>query len=210
MLRHSICTSTSKQSIMKKLLIAILLFAATGVMAQKFQLGLKGGINVASFTGVPIQNVSKSAYVSFNGGGFINFLIGNNFSIQPEVLFSTQGTKIDSGGTKTTYKVSYLAVPVMAKFEFNSGFFVEAGPQFSFKLSEDVPNSNINSFAKNLDLSLGAGLGYHGKSGFGVGGRYLAGLSKVGNYNKSALQNPDFKNSAIQIYVSFSLFNNKR
>lgn len=195
---------------MKKLLIAILLFTSTGVMAQKFQLGLKGGVNISNFTGVPIQNVSKSAYASFIGGGFVNFMIGNNFSIQPEVLFSTQGVSLDSNGTKSKYKVSYLAVPVMAKFEFNSGFFLEAGPQFSFKLSEDVPNSNINTFAKNLDLSLGAGLGYHGKSGFGIGARYLAGLSKVGDYNQTSVQNPNFKNSALNIYVSLSLFNNKK
>lgn len=195
---------------MKKLLIAVLLFASTGVMAQKFQLGLKGGVNFANFTGVPIQNVSKSTYATFLAGGFINLKAGDNFSIQPEVLFATQGVSLDSNGLKTKYKINYLAVPVMAKFEFNSGFFVEAGPQFSFKLSEDVPNSSIDNFAKNVELSLAGGLGYHGKSGFGVGGRYVAGISKVGNYSRTSLRNPDFRNSAIQLYAFLTLFNNRK
>ena len=93
---------------------------------------------------------------------------------------------------------------------YSFGFFIEAGPQFSFKLSEDVPNSSIDDFAKGLDLALGAGLGYHGKSGFGIGGRYLAGVSKVGDYSSTAARNPDFKNSSAQIYIFLSLFNNKR
>lgn len=194
---------------MKKLLFAFLLLASTGVMAQKFQLGLKGGISSSNFTSVPIENVSKSALISFHGGGFINLLIGSNFSIQPEVLFTTQGAKLDSASKKSTYKVSYLAVPVMAKFKFNSGFFLEAGPQFAFKLSEDVPDATINSFAKSLDLAVGAGLGYHGKSGFGIGGRYMIGLSKVGDFNSTSLKNADFQNSTAQLYVFLTLFNNK-
>jgi len=195
---------------MKKLLIAALLFASTGAMAQKFQLGLKGGVNISNFTNVPIENVKKSAAVSFIGGGFINFLIGDNFAITPEALFTTMGVKLDNGTDKALYKVSYLAVPVMAKFQFNSGLFIEAGPQFSFKLSENVPNSTIDNFAKSVDVAAAAGLGYKTKSGFGIGGRYLAGISKVGNFSETSLQNPDFKNSAAQIYVFLSLFNNRR
>ena len=195
---------------MKKLLIAALLFASTGAMAQKFQLGLKAGANITNFTQMPIQNVSKSAVISFVGGGFINFMVGDNFSIQPDVLFTTQGAKIDGAAGNTTYKVSYLSVPVMAKFKFNSGLFLEAGPQFSFKLGEDVPNSSIDQFANNLDVAVGAGLGYHGKSGLGVGARYMAGLTKVGNFNSSAFNNPDFKNSGVQIYAFLALFNNRR
>jgi hypothetical protein len=199
-----------KKDIMKKLLIAALLFASTGAMAQKFQLGLKGGANISNFTQMPINDVKKSAIVSFVGGGFINFMIGDNFSIQPEALFTTQGVKIDSGAGNANYKVNYLSIPVMAKLKFNSGLFIEAGPQVSFKLGEDVPNSNIDNFAKNLDLAVGAGLGYHGKSGFGLGARYLAGLSKVGDYSETALRNPDFKNSGVQIYAFLALFNNRR
>lgn len=195
---------------MKNALIAVLLLTATASTAQKYQIGLKGGVNISNFTAVPFNNVSKSALVSFHGGGFINFLLGDNFSIQPEALFSTQGSKLDDGTNKLSYKVSYLSIPVMAKFEFNGGFFLEAGPQFSFKLSEDVPNSSVGDFAKSLDLAAAAGLGFHGKSGFGIGGRYLAGISKVGDFSSTAARNPDFKNSTAQIYIFLSLFNNRR
>lgn len=202
--------SEQKKHFMKKLLIAALLFASTGAMAQKFQLGLKGGLNISTFTQQPVQNVKKSALMSFTGGGFINFMIGNNFSIQPDVLFVTQGVKIDSSGNKSDLKVNYLSIPVMAKFKFNSGLFVEAGPQVSFKLGEEAENSSVDNFAKGLDLAVGAGLGYHSKSGFGLGARYLAGISKVGDFNETALRNPDFKNSAVQIYAFLALFNNRR
>jgi hypothetical protein len=49
-----------------------------------------------------------------------------------------------------------------------------------FKISEDIPDQTFRSFAKNLDLSVGAGLGFQSAGGFGIGARYMAGLSKVG------------------------------
>ncbi|MDR6804231.1 hypothetical protein J2Y45_001500 [Dyadobacter sp. BE34] len=48
-----------------------------------------------------------------------------------------------------------------------------------------------------MDISLGAGLGYQSKIGLGVGFRYVAGLSKVGDFSSEEI-NPDFKNSVIQ------------
>jgi UDP-2,3-diacylglucosamine pyrophosphatase LpxH len=65
-------------------------------------------------------------------------------------------------------------------------------------------------FAKNMDLSIAGGLGYHFKMGLGIGARYTAGISKVGDFDASQGQNPDFKNSNIQISLFYTLFNNRK
>jgi hypothetical protein len=194
---------------MRRLLFAVLLFASTGAMSQGFQLGIKGGVNVSNFTGGNFQDVKKSALVGFNAGAFLGFLIGDHFSIQPEVLFSSQGAKLESAGDKQNFKVSYLNVPVLAKYRFTGGFYLEAGPQVGFKLSEDVPDQTIDHFAKSLDLSLAGGLGYHSSMGLGIGARYTAGLSKVGDFSGSDVS-PDFKNGVAQVFVFYTLFNNKK
>jgi hypothetical protein len=185
---------------MKKLLFVSLLAVCFSAKAQHFSAGLKAGANISNFTGGDFSEVKKKSLVGFYGGAFLNFWLGNNFSIQPEALISTQGAKIEGDG----YKLSYITIPVMAKYKSNGGFYVEAGPQVGFKISESIPDQTIKTFAKNLDLSIGAGLGFQSASGFGIGVRYLAGLSKVGDFDP-AIANPDFKNSVIQIGVSFTL-----
>jgi hypothetical protein len=46
--------------------------------------------------------------------------------------------------------------------------------------------------------------------GLGIGARYTAGISKVGDFDASQGQNPDFKNGVIQISLFYTLFNNRK
>jgi hypothetical protein len=194
---------------MKKLLVVPLLVLCTSLFAQKFQLGLKGGVNISNFNGLDWENVDTKARLGFLGGAFINLMIGDHFSITPEALFSSQGAKIENAGNEQNLKVSYLAVPVLLKYRFNGGFYIEAGPQVAFKIDENTDNMPIDAFARNLDLAFDAGLGYHSDMGLGIGARYVAGLSNVGDFDEGDL-NPDFKNGVAQIFVFYTLFNNRK
>lgn len=187
---------------MKKLALT-LLFATIGTfsMAQSFSFGPKAGVNISNYTGGNIESDSK---IGYHFGGMLNFGIGNHFSIQPEVLFSSLGAKVKSATEKENFKVSYVTVPVMLKLKTNGGFYVEAGPQVGFRTSTDVGNQTIDNFAKNLDLSLGGGIGYQSKIGLGIGVRYVAGLTKVGDFSGSNID-PDFKNSVIQASLFWAI-----
>ncbi len=190
---------------MKKIFV-ILCLASIGltVNAQKFRAGLKAGANISNFTGGNFEDVEKKALIGFHAGGFLSFGIGN-FYIQPELLVSTAGAKFEDAGDDENFKLTYLTLPVMFKFRSASGLYFELGPQVGFKLGEDVGDQTVEDFAKNLDLSVGAGLGFQLGSGFGIGGRYLVGLSKVGDFEASPGVDPDFKNSVIQLGVFFAL-----
>ncbi|WP_149239554.1 porin family protein [Dyadobacter sp. 32] len=186
----------------KALLLMCMVVSATVSSAQTISLGPKVGLNVSNYTGGDIES---NALVGFHLGGILNLGIGKVFSLQPEVLFSTQGAKIDNGSQKRDFKTTYVAVPVMAKFRSAGGFYFEVGPQVSFRTGEDIPDQTIDHFSKNLDLAVGAGLGYQAGFGLGIGARYLAGISKVGNFDKTAAANPDFKNSVIQVSLFFAI-----
>ncbi|MBE7170148.1 MAG: PorT family protein [Williamsia sp.] len=192
---------------MKKIFLAVALMTSSTLFAQTFQLGAKAGVNISNYSGT---NFQTNSMIGFHVGGFINLKFGDVFSVQPEAVFSTQGAQYENAGTKSNLKVSYLNVPVMAKLDFGS-VYIEAGPQVGFKTGESaaIPNQSINNFAKNLDLSAAAGIGYHSKSGLGIGARYITGISKVGDFNKTTTIDPDFKNSVVQLSVFFTLFNNK-
>ena len=198
---------------MKKLLIIPLILMSTGLLAQNFQLGLKAGANISNFTNTNFRDVDNKAIVGFHGGAILSLLFGDHFAIQPEALISTQGAKmnfVDNAIEDESYKLTYLTVPVMLKGRFNGGFYLEAGPQFGFKLDENIPGANTGeNFAKNLDLGLGAGLGFHGKSGLGIGGRYVIGLSKVGDFEGNDLVDPSFRNGVIQLSLFYTFMNNR-
>ena len=196
---------------MKKLLFVPLLLISVTMFAQTYQFGLKGGINVSNFTGSSLDNVDKKALVGFQGGAFLSLLMGDHFAIQPEAVFSSQGARVSTVNGDENWRVSYLNIPVELKVRFNGGFYLEAGPQIGFKLNETVPNQSGGSaedFAKNLDFSVNAGLGFHGKSGLGIGARYAVGITKVGNLEDSDFD-PNFKNGVAQLFVFYTLFNNR-
>jgi hypothetical protein len=178
--------------------VVVLLLATTVSIAQSVTAGIKAGANFTNFTGGNFDAVKKKAIVGFHGGGFINFSLGG-WSLQPELLVSTQGARIDSANRSYDWKVTYATVPVMLRFGTGGGLFFEVGPQVGFKLSENVTDQTIEDFAKGLDLSAAAGLGFQTKGGLGIGARYLLGLSKVGDFDPSENIDPDFKNSVIQV-----------
>ena len=190
---------------MKKIVILAFLFATTTTtFAQKVVFGVKAGANVSNFTGGNFDAVDKKALVGFHGGAYLNFSFAG-FAVQPELMVSTQGAKIDSVSGSYDWKVTYVTLPVMAQYRSPGGFFLEAGPQVGFKISDNIENKTIENFAKDLDLSAAIGAGIQTKKGLGVGIRYLAGLSKVGDFEATDVLSPDFKNSVLQVGISFPL-----
>jgi hypothetical protein len=189
---------------MKKVILALSCLVCTASFAQNFSAGIKAGANFSNFTGGDFDAVKKKAIVGFHGGGFLNFAFGA-LSLQPELMVSTQGARIDSANRSYDWKVTYATIPVVLKFKTTGGFYLEAGPQFGFKLSENVSDETIEDFAKGLDLSAAAGLGFQTKGGLGIGARYLVGLSKVGDFDPPKNIDPDFKNSVIQVGAFITL-----
>ena len=194
----------------KTVLFLLLVISVQAATAQHFQFGLKAGANVSNFSGGDFAAVKKSAYVGFHGGLFLRFKFGK-LGLQPELMVSSQGAKLDSinGGT-TTWKITYVTLPVMLQYRTQSGFYLEAGPQVGFKATDDYGSTTINDFAKGLDLSAAAGLGFRAKAGYGIGARYTAGLSKVGDFTPSNGIDPDFKNGVVQVSVYIPLTPGKK
>ncbi len=170
---------------------------STCTYSQSLSFGPKAGVNLSNYSGGTINSNIKAG---FHFGSVVNFGFGKIFSIQPEILFSMQGAKVESSGSKKDFKINYLNVPVMLKFRIANGFFIEAGPQAGLRLPESIPGEAINNFSKTLDFSIGAGLGYQSENGFGAGIRYISGVSKVGGFSDEAFSS-DFKNMVVQASV---------
>lgn len=187
---------------MKRAVLIVLLAGCVQAASAQISGGLKAGLNISNFTGGDFENLDKQALVGFHAGAYMNFRLGA-ISLQPEALVSTAGAKFKDADT--SFRLTYITVPVMVKFRSPGGFYLEAGPQVGFKISEDVPDQTIRDFAKNLDLGIAGGLGFQSNGGFGIGARYIAGLSKVGDFEANNNIDPDFKNGVLQVGIFFGL-----
>ena len=81
---------------MKKILLAAVLFIATttAIQAQFIQIGVKGGVNFANQTGgsdFEGISVDKEGITSYHAGLVAELKLLEKFSIQPELLYTTQG-----------------------------------------------------------------------------------------------------------------------
>jgi hypothetical protein len=170
-----------------------------GIM-QRLQFGLKAGGNYSNYTQ---QNFTSDGLAGFHAGALVDFRLTKNLFIQEEFLFSSQGAKIKSDlFGKDNVKVDYFTVPFLLKYRTNLGIYVEAGPQVGMRTSENMGYAQTGDFAKRLDLSAAGGLGFQSKSGFGIGVRYVAGLSKVADFKLSD-ETPEFRNSVMQASIFY-------
>src|SRR5579863_3071252 len=188
---------------MKKLIVIGLVFASVNCFSQGFikgvasrlSFGLKGGANYSNYTQTEF---GTNGLVGFHAGAIVNFRITDNLSFQEEFLFSTQGAKMkgDQFG-KENIDVSYVTVPLLLKYRMGFGLYIEGGMQEGLRVNENTAETQNESFAKRLDLAGVGGIGYQTRSGFGIGFRYVAGLSNVGNFSLTDVS-PNFKTSVMQ------------
>lgn len=187
---------------MKKIFILPAMLLICGILsAQTFQFGPKAGINVSNFQNGDYEN---NTLLGFHLGGFLNLSAGKFFAIQPEVLFSTQGSKIDD--VRSSYKelrANYLNIPVLAQLKTNGGLYLETGPQAGLLLTAKTDDQSAKDLYKSLDWSWVFGLGFRSNIGFGLDARYNLGLTKIGD--KINAVEPNAKNSVIQIGLFFAI-----
>jgi len=140
----------------KSILIGLFFFAlSTNVQAQLVKFGVKAGVNYANQNGSNITvnstNYDTEAITSYHAGLIAEVKVTDGFSIQPELLYSTQGATYKNAFEEFKNEVGYLSIPLLAKIHLNKTFSLDLGPQASFLLSErnnfDVNNAETFEFA---------------------------------------------------------------
>jgi len=170
--------------------IALMLFLTGQSFGQGLHFGAKAGANFSNFTGSGLDGYNFESITSFHAGAFVEFAVFRSLSLQPELIYGTNGSKLTGIGDDIENKLGYLSVPVLARFYFiPDKFSLDLGPQVSFLLSE-ADNANISD-SNTFDFSLCGGLTFHILGPIFIQGRYNLGLTDV---------KPDakVKNSTIQ------------
>lgn len=173
---------------MKKILLSAVAVMAFGVAAQAqsedMKFGVKAGLNLTNFTGDADTDGATSFYV----GGLVDLPVSGNFHVQPELLYSMEGADKAS--------LSYLRIPIMAKYYVMEGLSLQAGPEVAFKVAAE--DDAMDETTKSLDFGIGAGVGYELPMGLMFDVRYNLGMSNV-----SDVDGVDMKNTGIQLGLGY-------
>lgn len=178
---------------MKKIILvtAFLLVLSLSTQAQLLQIGAKAGLNYANFSGTDIQT---DAITSYHAGLVAEIKLLDKLSIQPELLYTTQGASYERAGTEFKNELGYIAIPVLAKIYLSKTFSLELGPQASFLLSEK--DEFVAEDSNTFDFAVNAGLGFKITKSIFIQGRYVLGLTEVSTTTQS-------KNSVVQVSAGF-------
>ncbi|MEO6520263.1 MAG: porin family protein, partial [Mucilaginibacter sp.] len=174
---------------MKKIFLsALAVLISMGAWAQilpSFQFGVKGGVNLSSFS-------TSSTFSSDNRAGYLGGIwlrVGAlGFNFQPEAYYASKTTSFNSNGTTNSVTLKSIDVPALVGFKigtFGIGGRVYTGPMASFIIGDDQTINgalgsivHLNFKNQNYAWQFGAGVDI---SKLSLDLRYEKGLTNLNN-----------------------------
>jgi hypothetical protein len=198
---------------MKRIILTVIAVLAFGFAnAQEVKFGAKAALNIATLAG---DAENQSSYIGFQLGGFAEIKVSDKFFVQPELVYSTQGSEEKGNqninGTdydaKIIYKFAYINIPVMAKYYVAKSFSLEAGPQFGFltrakaelKVAGQSVEVDFKDYVKSVDFGINLGAGYDFTDKFSAGVRYNFGLTDIDKEDDSS----EVKNAVFSVSIGY-------
>ena len=201
------------------LLLLLMVWGSTAI-AQESSVGIKGGLNLSTIS--TDVGSDKNLKPGFHVGVFNKFALSETFAIQPELLFSTKGLKINYDESaildgETRFNTSYIDLPIYLVFNLSEAFQIQAGPYFSYLISakvetdasvlgffeidtdKEIDRKNFNAF----DYGVSAGISFN-IDPLVIGANYSMGLNPVAKENEPPRKLlGEGKNSVIQVFAAF-------
>lgn len=127
-----------------KLISLVLFFILSGSMAfaqgfgeSKTSFAVLGGVNLQNLNGKNIlgNKLENDMILGYHAGVNLQLPIAPEFYFQPGLLFNTKGAKSTDGALTSTYKISYLEMPLNFVYKAlvgNGYFMLGFGPYVAY------------------------------------------------------------------------------
>lgn len=197
------------------LAMCVILVAGQQVYSQaEFAVGIKAGPNFSTIDTKASAGTNYQNRAGFHGGAFV-LVKAAKIGIQPEIIFSQQGSKVEINSQDFESNFSYVNIPVILKLYTLAGINIQAGPQFGFVTNAEAPIqdqlnpgsyevADVKDKMKSSDFTVALGLGWDLPFGLTLDARYNLGLSKIYD-DAPAYQTGDAKNQVFQFSLGYKL-----
>lgn len=192
-----------------------MLVAAQQAYSQaQVAIGIKAGPNFSTVDTKASAGENYKNRAGFHGGAFV-LIKATKIGIQPEVIFSQQGSKVEINSQNFESNFSYVNIPIILKLYTVAGINIQAGPQFGFITNAETPIQDqlspgtyhvedVKDKMKSSDFTVALGLGWDLPFGLTLDARYNLGLSKI--YDDAPRnQTEDAKNQVFQFSLGYKL-----
>lgn len=193
----------------------LLLLGQQAFSQAKFAVGIKAGPNFATIDTKSSPGTNYKNRAGFHGGAFVLVKMAK-IGIQPEIIFSQQGSKVEINSENFESNFSYVNIPIILKLYTVAGINLQAGPQFGFVTNAEAPIQeqlgspatvqDVKDRMNSSDFTLALGLGWDLPFGLTFDARYNLGLSKIYD-NAPPQQTGDAKNQVFQFSLGYKLIN---
>jgi len=206
----------------------VVLMCGTSVYAQqqetsnetKFtpKFGIKGGVNFANLYVDHVQD--EHVKIGLNAGFYAKLPVFKGLSIQPELLYSSKGSKdtynnVLQGTGEYRFNLNYIETPLLMVFNITPNFNLNAGAYVAYLASANVKNMNSDgtiSGVKDLNADSFNRFDYGFVGGLGIdienvtlGARYNYGMQKIGKPGQlSGDLTNNSKNSVATLFIGFA------
>jgi Outer membrane protein beta-barrel domain len=207
------------KNVLKLFIVACGLLAGSAYAQEQnaTRIGVKGGANFSNFRVDEVAD--NNVKVGLNLGLFAKLPVSQAVAIQPELLYSSKGSKLTydnflQGEGEYRFNLNYLELPVLGVFSIGEHFNIHAGPYVAYLTSANIKDMNDDGSIQDIadlneknfnrfDYGLAAGIGVD-FNGFIAGVRYNYGLNEVGESGSLSGQlTSDSKNSVATVFVGF-------
>jgi len=172
---------------MKRVMLGLMLIlgvSATQLNAQSISKGIKAEANLSNFILSDMPTAESTLGIGATIGGFVKFDIGNNFAIQPELLFHFQSSKMEQTLIERDYQYFGVEIPVYAMGQWrnssNGRFYAGIGPYLGlgFDARYKDPDHKLyeDDTMQPVDFGFGAQLGYEFANGIQINAGYKIGV----------------------------------
>lgn len=187
-------------------LILVLLSLFAGALFAQADMGITLGLNSANINQKDIsKNVARSG---FNGGAFVQYKSGENFIVEPQILFTQKGFNLDLPTDPFT-SLSYVQIPINFKYDLGvSALKIQPfiGPNISYLVAAKAGNKHLDGDIledmEKLEYGLDFGVDVVFMKHFMLGARYDMGLS---NIDKDAPKKYEVYNRTLMLNLSYIL-----
>ena len=195
---------------MKKILLVLAIGIASIQSYAQTTFGIKAGANISNYIMKDMGDIKSTMGAGAYVGGFTKIAFSDLFSLQPELLFQLQNSKLEQSGVKSDIRTWGMEIPIHAMFTFksvnNDKAYLGIGPygRLGFSAKDRTANVNFykgdNSMMDRGDVGVSALIGYEFGFGMQINASYKYGLI---NQLKDPVGDAFIRNQMISLGIGY-------